>query len=461
MKTVEKITSRIVAIQGVAFTKGNWKKWNWALLLVGMTSISFAQEMTSSTTIATPMVSVVAPYKEDVRNAILSVSQYPQILAKLAQIHDQTSQDFQATIETYSQKKQGWFYELSRYPDLMHQLASMPTNRSKADIEAMVPGASDELKTAAWKLYDHHHNDLVAVDNLNQNAQRIFLALIAPLDVSTQAAFQKLVDMPDVLSALNEHMDQTAQLGQSFKANPDAIRQRLIAAHDSLETQNKQALDAYKQSLAQNPEALQELQQASQDYAKTNGYQYKEPPVDNSTVNNYYYNPYPYWFGYPYWFTSAMWYPNMLWYNAGFYYGVGGYPMLYGMPSLGFSAWFFGGAYRYYPHLYRQFGNYYHTNLSAGRLATSTNSFLNVARSHFNPTMSGGSHWFANASNTAQSGRTFNQMGATSAPRTSNWSRGNSYSGQSFGGYSRGSFGGMSGGGFRGGFGGGGRGGRR
>ncbi|MFD1818352.1 hypothetical protein SAMN04515674_10552 [Pseudarcicella hirudinis] len=406
------------------------------------------------------LVNSIAPYKEDVRNAILIASQYPDVLEKMAQLHDQTSMAFQQTIQDYGQKKQGWFYELSRFPDLMHALATMPDNRSKEQIQAMLPEQTDLLKEASWKLYNNHHKDLVLVDNLNQQAERDFRALINPLSPDTQMALTKLVAMPEVISLLNSNLNLTAELSDKYKADPQGTQKSLADLHDTLEAQNKQDLANYQQELAQNPQALQELQQASRDYAQSNGYNNYNPAYGYGGYNNYY-NPYSYWFGYPYWYTSANWYPGSFGFSTGFYYGFGGAPVFYGFPSFGFSAWFFGGAYRYYPNLYRQYGHYYYNYGAQRRYYGGINrGFFGAARQNFQPRVySGGrSNWITNPQNFRGSNNYSSRMGSggNNGQRVDSYNRSNTntYHSQSWG--NSGGSRGFSGGGFRGGGGGGG-----
>lgn len=407
----------------------------------------------------------VAPYSEEIRNNILIATQYPDVLEKLARIREYTTQAFQGTIQDYSQKKQTWFYEISRYPDLMHDLATLPRRQSKDQINGLLNNPSKELQEAAWKLYNNHHADLVTVDNLNQQAINSFQDLISPLSGDAQEAFKSLQEMPDVLSILNDHRDLTARLGEDFKNDPDGTRQNLAALHDKIEAENKEDLANYKRDLSQDPEAQKEYDQASQQYAASGGYSYPAPTGDK--VINYYNNPYSYWFGYPYWYGSPMWYPGAFGFSGGLYYGAGLYG--YGFPTWGFSTWFFGGAYRYYPHLYRTYGNYYRNHyISRGQYISPRNGFIGAAGRHYNPEMSARSNWLS-------SPRSYNRPGVQSqgfrtAPNQGSYNRsynnsGRSYNSGSFrsapsygGGYNRG---GYSSGGFRSGGGGGSRGGRR
>lgn len=400
------------------------------------------------------LLKVIAPYSDEIRNDILVATQYPETLARLARIREQSSAGFQQIIQNYSQKKQGWFYEITRYPDLMHKLATMPRRTDKDQIEAMLPNQTPELKEAAWKLYNNHHGDLVQVDNLNEQASAQFQQMIATLDPTGQEAFKTLEEMPDVLSILNDHSDLTARLGERFRTDPGQVREDLAQVHDQLEAENKEQLAAYTDELKQNPQAMQELSQASQQYATQGGYSYPAPTGDK-VVN--YGSPYSYWFGYPYWYGSPMWYPGMYGYGSGFYFGMGGYPVVYALPSLGFSRWFFGGAYRYYPNLYRQYDHYYRYNVAPRHYGYSPRSaFIGSAARHFNPSVSVRSGYGWNRSGEMRSAQRFAPSGSRPMMRSNTYQSApsRSYGGRSYGGgfggggFSRGSFGGGS---FRGG----------
>ncbi|WP_221393059.1 hypothetical protein [Dyadobacter sp. NIV53] len=348
----------------------------------------------------------------------------------------------------------------------MDKLATMPRKQSKNNIEALLNNPSPELKEAAWKLYDKHHNDLVTVNNLNQQAVGSFQNLIQLLNPDAKQAFKTLQEMPDVLSLLNDHIDITTELGQNFKNDPSGVSQQIAEVHDQQENQNKQDLANYRDELSQDPQALQELAQASQQYANTGGYSYPAP-AQTQVIN--YGSPYSYWFGYPSWYNSPMWYPGAFGYGSGIYFGLGGYPSIYGLPSLGFSNWFFGGAYRRYPNLYRQYGRYYNSYGSRGGYASPARSaFMGTASRHFVPNINGRSGGFINNQAYRQSSRSYsvaprqNSYGGNGGHSysPSNGGGARSYSSPSYGGrsmgggFSRGGGGGFGGGGSRGGGGG-------
>jgi hypothetical protein len=328
----------------------------------------------------------LAPYDADVRNAILLASAHPEILTKLQKSQTQTVSNFQNMISGFRQTKQGWFYTLSRYPELTHSLATMPDGENKEAIYKLLPNQDADLKEAAWKVYDHEEKDLIQMDQVQIAAKEDFNQLIQNLDAPTQQAFQKLSTLPDVLTLLTNNVGLTTQLGKHYHANPDELNRHLAALHDSLNVQNQYEVALFKKQLTDDPQALKEYGQAANDYANTNGYAL--PSQQDYLNNSYYYgNPYSYWFGYPTWYTYPNWYPGSFGYNSGFYGGVGNFGF-YGFPSYGFSNWFYGNRYyNRYPHLYRQFGNYYRVHIGSNRVIGSVNrGFMGVAGKHYNPT---------------------------------------------------------------------------
>jgi hypothetical protein len=328
----------------------------------------------------------IAPYNADVRQAILIASQNPKTLIQLQKDQGQTVESFHKLISGFDQKKQVWFYTLTRYPDLMHTLATIPKDKSKEDIYKLLPTQDAGLQEAAWKLYNNEHKDLIKLDNINISAQEDFNKNIQNLDAPAKAAFQKLSAMPDILTLLTNNIDLTTRLGEHYKSNPVEVNNRLAALHDSLNVQNQYEIAAYKQQMAEDPKATEELGQAAKDYAKENDIDV--PVQQNNDMDNadYYANPYSYWFGYPEWYTYPLWYPGSFWFETGLYVGIGGFG-IWGLPGYGFSNWYFnGGHYNHYPNLYRQYGNYYRGNIHENRIMGSVNyGFMGNAHNHFNP----------------------------------------------------------------------------
>ncbi|MDJ1501561.1 hypothetical protein [Xanthocytophaga agilis] len=332
------------------------------------------------------IVSSIAPYDSATREAILTASEAPQLLARISRMQAQTSQQFQDLIQSHSQREQDYFYQVARYPQVVHTLAGLGKGSSETSVKAMVE--DQNAKEALWNIYHHHFADLVKIDQMNQNAAQAFDQLTASYSPATQNAFNKLIDMPEVLTLLTDHMDLTMQLEDSFKADPEQVRNHLAELHTTLQAKNQQEVSAYRQQLESDPQALQELQKSSKEFAADNHYAYtvSDTVIPNAaTTTNYYYgvSPYSYWFGYPYWYDYALWYPMPLYMQTGFYFGAGGNLMVFGLPSFAYSNWFFTYGYHRYPALYHAYGNFYHQYAPRVPYMPFHNAFWNVARNHY------------------------------------------------------------------------------
>jgi hypothetical protein len=341
------------------------------LLLFGASAVAFAQNTKLETSAG--LNNAIASYDANVRRSILVASQYPSVLVQLQKSQDQTMASFQKMISKFRQTKQEWFYNVTRYPELMHQLANLPAKQKKEDVYKLLPNQDPDLKKAAWKLYHNEKKNLANLDNIRISANSEFEKSVSHLNAQARDAFQKLQDKPDVLTLLTNNISLTTKLGERYKSNPSDLTNQLAMLHDKLEIQNQEQAAEFKKQMERDPKAMKELQDASNDYKR------------NSYYNSPYYNPYSYWFGYPYWYPYPMWYPGMSWYYPGFYFGVGG---LYGFPSYGFSYWFYNrGYYTRYPHLYHGLGEYYKNNVITRQAITPVNrGFTNIARRHYDPT---------------------------------------------------------------------------
>lgn len=401
-----------------------------------LAQVPYSNQQTTISDADPSLISSVASYRDDVRQSVLLVSQQPQVLTRLAQQQANSQQAFSDLTHSFNQTKQGWFYDIARFPDVLHTLATLPDGTDQQTVQEIAKALPANLQETAWKLYRHHHNDLVQVDNLNQQADQGFNTLIAPLNEPTQTAFRQLINMPDVLSLLTQQLDETTKLGLDYQADPTGTVQNLTDLHDKLDAQNKQDLANYQQQLDQDPQARQELAQAGKAYAQANGIN-PNPAWPNNSV--YYQNPYSYWFGYPYWYGSPLWYPSAFGFGAGFYYGLGGNMIVYGLPSFGFSNWFFNYGYGYYPHLYNRFNNYYNYGIGARRIWSPANAgFVGAARRAFSPVNS-----YAGGRGGSSSSRTYSGNSARVAAPSSR------YQGMNSGSFRTQSFGGSFGGGVR------------
>jgi hypothetical protein len=319
------------------------------------------------------IIAAIAPYSSDVRDAILNVSQYPQTIVKIERVQARTSQSFQDRVSAYPREEQEKFYELARYPDLIHQLVEGPP-KTLEQVKPTLTNYPKETVDAVSFLFPMRLADLTAMDKMYQKSQETVDKLTNSLPSDAQADFKKVVAMPDVMNLLTERIDLVVSLGEAYKADPQGTKEKLDQQSGQINAQNQKDLDDYKKQVESDPQMQEEMKKSAQEFADSysaNGEdqspsdavlsQNQQPTV----VNNYYYgsnynpNPYPYWFGYPYWYSYPMWYPYPLYYHTGFYLGVGGNLVVVGLPSRAYSGWFFNYGYHRYPRYYSYCNNFY------------------------------------------------------------------------------------------------------
>jgi hypothetical protein len=325
------------------------------------------------------IISSIAPYPEDVRAAILEVSQYPQVLVKLERVQSRSSQSFQDLIASYPREEQEKFYELSRFPDLVSQLATH-TSLNPDEVRPLMKDYPAESQTRMLEVYTAHFKDLVKMNDLYQKSQAALKNVTSSYPPDIQAAFQKVVSIPDVMNLLTDNIDLTVSLGESYKSDPNGIKQQLDSLNAKLTEQNATDLAAYKKEVESDPKMQDEMKQAATEFST----QYDQPDDPNYVANNSYDNyPYPYWFSYPYWYPSPIWYPRPFWYHTGFYYGPGGGLVVVGLPSRVYSGWFFGAGYRHFPTLYSHYNSYYNFHRANIYNRNVYRGFNHAAHDHF------------------------------------------------------------------------------
>ncbi len=323
------------------------------------------------------IVTSIAPYPPDVRSAILNVSQYAQKLVKIERIQARTSQSFQDLLSSYPRDAQEKFYELSRYPDLVHLLVDGPP-QTLEQVKPALAKYPTEVSTAVSALFPVRLADLQAMDKTYQSSQKALTAIIQDLPNDAQADFKKVIGMPEVMSLLTERIDLAVSLGDAYKNDPQGTKQKIDSLSDQINAQSQKDLEDYKQQVANDPKMQEEMKKSAQDFADSysaNGEtqgpsdavldQGQQPQGQPQVINNYYGganytpNPYPYWFGYPSWYSYPMWYPQPLYYHTGFYIGAGGAVIVMGLPSRAYSGWFFNYGYHRYPRYYNFCNTYY------------------------------------------------------------------------------------------------------
>ncbi len=328
------------------------------------------------------IVSSIAPYSEDVREAILNVSQYPQKLVQVERLQARSSQSFQDLVSKYPRDVQEKFYDLSRFPELIAKLTTGSGRRNADEIESILSAYPVEVGTNVKALYPTYETDLATINKRNEQSQAELQKTIHSLPENIQHDFKTVIGMPDVMSLLTDRVDLTVSLGEAFRNNPAEVRQSLNNLHDEIGSQNAKDLDDYKSKVAADPALQEEMKKSSKDFA--NNYSETDDGTPN-VVNNYYSaNPYPYWTGYPYWYPSPIWYPQPLYYHTGFYLGTGGNMVIVGLPSYGYSNWFFNYGYRRYPRMYGSYNVYYGNHRNFRNYGNVYRGYNAAVRQHFN-----------------------------------------------------------------------------
>jgi hypothetical protein len=302
------------------------------------------------------------------------------VLVKLERAQARTSQSFQDVVSAYSRDEQEKFYQVSRFPDLVSQLAKSP-GKSNDEITDLVKRYPEGVQQPALDLYRHHFGDLGKIDAIYQSSQNTLNKVIDKYPSQLQDDFRKVVDNPDVMTLLTDNIDLTVSLGESYKSDPQGITQYLDSLSVAINGQNAKDLEDYKNAVQSDPKLQAEMKKAADDFAS----QYDQQGATGSNITNNYYgsSPYPYWFGYPYWYNSPMWYPMPFYYNTGFYYGPGGGLVVVGLPSYAYAHWFFGWGYRRYPHLYNHYNTYYNVHRANIVNVNVYRGFNTEARGHF------------------------------------------------------------------------------
>jgi hypothetical protein len=359
----------------------NLKKLMLTCLFMAATSVLFAQGMVDSLSQDEgQIISAIAPYSGVMRAPILDVAQYPQVLVKLERVQSRTSQSFQDLIAGYPREEQEKFYQVIRFPELTSALIS--GNRKSVDeVSALVKDYPENIQQQIIAVYRDHFNDLVKINDIYQSAQVTMDKLTAKYPVEVQEDFKKVIETPDVMNLLTDHIDLTVSLGESYKNNPGAVTQQLDDLNKQLTDQDSKDLREYKDAVASDPKLQTEMKQAASEFAQQYDQDDTNPAyVANNSYDNY---PYPYWYGYPYWYTSPMWYPTPFYYQTGFYYGPGGGLVVVGLPSRFYANWFFGSGYRRYPGLYNHYNAYYNVHRTDIIRRNVFRGFNHAAYSHF------------------------------------------------------------------------------
>jgi hypothetical protein len=354
-------------------------------------------------------VDAIAMYPTETRKIIFEATEYPEIIAKLNGMQNNSQDAFQKLISTFSKEEQEKIWNLTRYDGLIADLAAS-TNKSEDEINNMLANYPEEIQKTALEERKNNYNLIIQIDKMNKGYNSDFELLLSGYNPEVINTFREMIKMPEVLDMLFDNMQYTVVVGDYYKKNPERVIHKTDSLNLILTQKNAKEADDWKQSLNNNPQAQEEYINAAQEYAQDNGYQpddYNAPLTQD--VTNYNTNPYNWWFGYPSWYPYDYWNPYPYWYDWGFYYNPGRNVVFFGLPSEYFMEWYF-----YYPEhfsKYPELASHYYDYYDMHRESMNNNSIshsVNDWRNRNKDIVT--DNWDRNNSNRTQMFKEYGQM---------------------------------------------------
>ncbi len=303
-------------------------------------------------------IDAIAGCDKKIHPDIFLVAQTPDLLNKIEELQKKSQDEFKAIIEKYDRDAQSAFYDMARYPNLISDLVSKgrPSNLEVGQIVLNYPeDIRDVTKTNTLKYFDV----LLQIERLNIEIDKAFQYALEPYPAPTRESVNVLLGNPEIVSALLNDKAFTTLLGEVYREDPGWLTNRIDIISQELATNNRQDIEAYKDQIQKDPQAYNEMLEASEKFAKENNevrylQNYSDPIVETRVINSY-----PFWFGYPYWYSDPYWRPRPLYYHTGLYRNNYGNVVVVGLPSGFFLQWHSVYHPRLYPHLSYNYYNFY------------------------------------------------------------------------------------------------------
>ena len=303
-------------------------------------------------------IDAIAGYDEKVQSHILQVAQTPEVLNKIEELQKRSQNQFRAIIDNYDRDAQAAFYDLARYPSLITDLVR-DGRPSSSEINRIVSNYPDDIHATTKKYARSYFDVLLRINRLNSEIDRAFQLYLEPYNPQTRESVNALLAYPEIVSVLVEDRDFTTLLGAVYSRDPAWVVRRLDRISHELAQQNSEDLEVYKNQIQNDPEAYNEMLDASERFARENNEgryldRSSDPIVEVRVINSY-----PYWFGYPYWYSDAYWRPRPFYYHTGFYRNNYGNIIFVGLPSYHFMHWQTYNHPTLFPHLSYNYYSYY------------------------------------------------------------------------------------------------------
>ncbi len=299
----------------------------------------------------------IAGYNEDIQRHILQIAQTPEALIKIEELQKRSQSEFRDIIDRYDRDAQTAFYEMARYPNLISDLVSNG-QPSSSDINRIASNYPEDIQPIAQKYGRRYFDVFVRIDRLNNEIDRAFQLYLEPYSSRTRESVNVLLGYPEIVSALIDDMSFTSLLGDVYSQDPRWTDRYLAQVSRELAELKERDLDAYRNQITNDPEAYNEMLEASERFARENNevryINNNTPTVEITVINSY-----PFWFGYPYWYSAPYWRPRPIYYHTGFYRNYYGNVVFVGLPSYHFLHWHTHYHPTLFPHLSYNYYSYY------------------------------------------------------------------------------------------------------
>ncbi|HTX17850.1 MAG TPA: hypothetical protein VMG34_04240 [Bacteroidota bacterium] len=325
------------------------------LAFAALGTSAFAQEGTASKKHLmkedSAAINALVMYPDTIRLDIFEACKYPSAIASIASLQKNSSEEFSQLVTSYTKEEQENFWNLSRYPGLISRLAE-EGDKSADKITTILKDYPEDIRQTAMQYGIDYYDLLREMDSIQNKTDSMFDQILGDYPETTQQSLKELLQYPEVINLLNDHLGLTVRVGDSYRRDPQALIRKADSLNLAQTRQNTVDAEAWKETVESDPDAEAELNKAADDYASENGYTQQEVDAapDPQYVTTYVCYPYPYWFGYPTWYPYDYWYPYPFWFDCGFYHDRRGHIVIFGSPSRYFTNWYF-----YYPEHVRRY----------------------------------------------------------------------------------------------------------
>ena len=239
-------------------------------------------------------------YPKEIRSSIYEALNNPGVLVSIAVIQSKSSAAFKSLISGYPQKTQQQFWQLIKYPKLITELQGDP----KA-----YKNYPKEIQPIAAEVVSKYYDILPKIDAIDNQPQIDFQNIINGLAPQTKAAFTDIIQHPEVLNIIIQHLILAQTSETAYKQNPAPINSQAQAFAAQIKQASVPPPDKIATQKGDNPQVIAELQNAENSLDKNINYEQNvDPHPKNAVQMNVNYAPYPFYTDYMGHFSYPVWY---------------------------------------------------------------------------------------------------------------------------------------------------------